>query len=346
MGMHRPLRIVVAALSSLALVAGVIGVAAATRGGAGRPPLVLLSNGKLTADAALAPIGNPVAYRYRLAGPPPDLGSDAPVGRLVVPAADAARVGAMARTLGLHGVPTETHPGWRVTDGAAQLTLVPAPGGWDVAYAYDAGNTAAGSTPGSAGSALGSSGSGSSGSGSSGSGNAGDVAPAPPTVVAPPTPATVVAPPKPGPASTTLEIPARHLPAPSRAEELARALLVKLGVADDSWSATTSESARDSVTCSAPPCAEPLVLLMSRMVVLRPTFDSIGVDGLSWQIEIGDNGKIYSVSGLWATSHTIARTHCDRSRRSSPTSPRESATATARDPWERARCLRARRPSP
>ena len=224
-------------------------------------------------------------YQYRLTTPAPDLGSDSPVARLEVPSVDADRVVAMARAFGLDGAPTGTHPGWQVDDGGAQLTLAPVPGGWDVAYAFDAGDRAAGSVPGSAGSA-----------GSAGSGNALAVPPSPPGVVSPP--ASL-------PTETTPQTPARNLPSPARAEQIARTLLMRLGVADDSWSATAYDSSRDAVTCSARPCAEPDVLLTSRTVVLRPTFHSVAVDGISWNVDIGDNGTIYSASGLWTNVHTI-----------------------------------------
>jgi hypothetical protein len=280
------------ATSLLVVGAAVLGVAAATRSRT-RPPLVLVSGGKVVPDALLAPIGEPVPYRYRLSTPAPDLGSDAPVGRLEVPTVDAARVDAMARVLGLRGSATATHPGWRVNDGAAQLTVAPASGGWDVAYAFDAGAGAAGSVPGSTGSGA----SGGSG-GSVGSGNAVAVPPSPPDVVPPP--ATL-------PTETTPQIPAPHLPPTAAAEQIARTLLTKLGVADASWSATAYDSAHGAVVCSPQPCATPDFLLASRVVVLRPVFHSLAVDGLSWQVEIGDNGKIYSASGLWTNVHMIGQ---------------------------------------
>jgi hypothetical protein len=267
----RHLRITAAVLSSLVVVAAAVGVAVAT-GGHSRPPLVLVSGGKVVSDAALAPVGRAVPYRYRLAAPATDLGSDAPVGRLEAPAVDAPRVTAMARAFGLHGAVVDTHPGWRVNDGAAQLTLTATPGGWDVAFVSDAGDVAPGSVP---------------GSGASGA-------------VPPPLPPSL-------PTETTPEIPARNLPSTARAEQIARTLLTRLGVADNSWLATTFDSSRDTVSCAAPPCAQPDVLIASRSVELSPTFQSVAVDGMSWNVEIGDSGAISSASGLWTHVRTIDR---------------------------------------
>ncbi len=305
----RTRRITAVLTSGLVVVSAAVSVALATRSHS-RPPLVLVSGGKVVSDAALAPIAGPVPFHYRLSTPAPDLGSDAPVARLEVPTVDAERIVAMAHAFGLDGPAVDTHPGWQVSDGAARLTVTPATGGWDVAYALDAGNGAPGTVPGSAGSggAPGSSGSGSSGGsggssgsgGSTGSGNAVSVPPSPPKVVLPPLPPSL-------PTETTPQIPARNLPSTARAEQIARSLLTKLGVADDSWSVTAFDSSGDTVTCSAPPCAEPDVLLASRTGVLSPTFQSVAVDGIFWNIEIGDNGAIDSASGLWTRVHTIDR---------------------------------------
>ncbi len=294
LGMRQPRRIAAAAVSSLVVAVAVVGVAAATRSHT-RPPLVLVSRGKVVSDAALAPIGEPVPYHYRLSVPASDLGSDAPVARLEVPSIDASRVADMARALGLKGAAIDTHPGWRVTDGTAQLTLTPVPGGWDVAYGFDAGGRAAGSVPGSTGS-----------TGSTGSGGSGDAVAVPPSPPSPPSPqGGGVAPPASLPIETTPQIPAPHLPPTGHAEQIARTLLTKLGVADGSWSATAYDSAYGAVACAPQPCATPDVLLTTRVVVLHPTFHSVAVDGLSWQVEIGDNGRIDSASGLWTTVHPL-----------------------------------------
>ena len=34
-------------------------------------------------------------------------------------------------------------------------------------------------------------------------------------------------------------------------------------------------------------------------------FDSVAIDGISWQVVLGDNGVVASVSGTWATLRTL-----------------------------------------
>jgi hypothetical protein len=339
-GRH-PARAAVASLSAIVVLAGGIGVVAATRDHGSRPPLVLTPGRRSAANAAPAGAAADLAfsaYRYRLAIAPPDLGADAPVARLEAPAVDDSRIRSMAGALGLHGDATRTpEGGWQVIDGSHRLTVEPTPGGWAVWYAPDAGDSLSGSVPGSAGSGSASTGStGSTGSGSVGAGTVvgptlrtlppGSVAPKTSTVVPP-----IGAPPQPAPVSPTSVSPApgrptpvnptpvnpvspttfpdapRNLPGSAEAERIARALLGRMGLVDVWWSATVADSNGLGVACAPQPCATPEPVVTARTVVLHPVFNRAVIDGISWQVEIGDNANILGVSGTWTALRTIDR---------------------------------------
>jgi hypothetical protein len=320
--MHRQFRIAVASLSVVALVSAAIGLAVANQTHGTRPPLVLrVGRGSQPAEPAasgrdlVAP-----SYRYRLATSPPDLGSAAPVARLEAPHVDEARVRSMAVALGLDGPATRTADGgWEVTHGSMQLTLAPTPGGWDVQFSRDAASSAPGSVPGSTGSggsgvAGGSGGSGGSGvAGSNPSGGIGVPVPMPsppPSIPPPPTPPASIAPPP----ATTAPAPAPvDLPTAAEAERTARALLHRLGVTGD-WAATISDTVAGSVTTSPgnsaickPACSIPPIVVSGLTVALRPVFDTVAVDGISWQIDVGERGTIRAVSGTWTSLRTLGR---------------------------------------
>lgn len=317
-----PARTVIASLVAIALVAAVIGVITAT-GNDGSPPALVLTPGRAsTANAASPNVAFASPYRYRLAVTAPDLGSEAPVARLEPPPIDDARADAMAHTLGIEGAVSRTAGGGRqVAHGSARLTIEPTPGGWSVFYAADApvpgpisvpgssggggtGTTGSGTTgSGSVGPGVTTSGTGSAGSGVAGSGASGS---APSRPIAPPVPEP--ADPPIGASPSTLPAPPENLPGAPEAERIARTLLERLGVVDGSWSATVeATNAADSVACAPEPCVLPKVLATTRTVVFHPVFDSVAIDGISWQVVIGDNGDVVSVSGTWATLRTVGR---------------------------------------
>ena len=305
-----PARTLVASLGAIALVAAAIGVVTAT-GKRGSPPALVLTPGRAssTAQAAAASADGGFAspYRYRLTVTAPDLGSEAPVARLEAPSIDDARAQAMAHTLGIEGAVSRTTGGGRqVAHGAARLTIEPTPGGWDVFYAADAPDPSPVSVPGS----PGADGSGTTGSGSVGPGvttsGTGASGSAPSRPIAPPVPEP--ADPPIGASPTTLPTPPANLPGAPEAERIARNLLERLGVLDGSWSATVeATNAADSVACAPEPCVLPKVLATTRTVVLHPVFDSIAIDGISWQVALGDKGRVVSVSGTWAKLRTLGR---------------------------------------
>jgi hypothetical protein len=103
------------------------------------------------------------------------------------------------------------------------------------------------------------------------------------------------------------EAPVVNLPEPGEAERIARSLLDRMGIAGD-WSATTIDTASDGVACAPEPCAIPdHIVVTTRDVELKPRLAGVAVDGLSWQITIGNNGDVVGVFGTWTTLHTLDR---------------------------------------
>jgi hypothetical protein len=292
---RHPARIAVASLGAVALIAAAVGVIAAAGDDDPRRPLVLMPDGpspvKGVPAGADISVGGGAPYRYRLGIAAPALGSDALVARLEAPDVDQTRVKAMASALGLDGAVSRTAGGgWQVGDGTVTLTLEPIPGSWSVSFTRDsAGGREPGSVPGSAGSGGSA---GSVGSGTidpDGSVRTGTIDP-----VGPPTPTTVAT------------VPA-NLPGAADAERIARALLARMGVADNSWSATVEDAANDLVACAPEPCTPPNLVPTARFVVLHPVLESVAIDDISWQVEIGDRSAILAVFGTLTTVRTLDR---------------------------------------
>jgi hypothetical protein len=80
-----------------------------------------------------------------------------------------------------------------------------------------------------------------------------------------------------------------------------------MGIAGD-WSATTIDTASGGVACAPEPCAIPdHVAATTRGVELKPRLAGVAVDGLSWQITVGNNGDVVGVFGTWTTLRTLDR---------------------------------------
>jgi hypothetical protein len=283
---RHPTRAALASLTAIALLGAGVGLVAATRHH-GAPPLVLTPGGRApekgtTARPSIDPGPMPwTPFRYVLAIPAPDLGSNAPVARLEAPPVDDARVRSNAADLGVNGVVERSPNGGRqVREGTALLILEPTPGGWALSYTrLSGGASSPGAVPGSG--------------GSGGSGG---------STIVPPVPLEPVSPP------TTAPIAPANLPDAARAERIARALLERIGVTGE-WSATAdTTSTGGGVACAPEPCAVPdHIVLASRSVELHPRFNGIEIDGISWRVDIGDEGHILGVSGTWAELRTLRR---------------------------------------
>jgi hypothetical protein len=285
-----------ASLTLIVVLAGVVGGVIVTGGDHhAAPRLVLAPGGRPPGkfdSSALAPVGlRP--FHYRLAGSLADLGPDAAVARLEAPVVDDARVAAIAGALGVHGeVRHAAEGGGRtVTNGSAQLGIDPTPGGWTVSFSPSALDGGTGTVPPSGGS----------GTAGSADGSAPDIGSGvpPDKTVAPPDTA-------PGPTST-VPAPPVNLPNDVEAERIARALLEQMGVAGD-WSVTIDTlNAADSVACSPEPCAvvPPEVLPTTRSVTLSPRFEGVAIDALSWQVQLGDGGRVESAWGTLTDLRTL-----------------------------------------
>lgn len=276
----------------LAVIAVVTGAVVLTSNGSGTPPrlpLALGAGGEGRADAAStsgAMLMAPITY---VAGKGlPALGGNAPAYRLEG-AVDAARVRALARTLGLRSEPVEADRLWRVTSGDAILEVSPSGGAWW--YSSTGGVV--------------SSGGGSSSSGSAGSG----CAPGPDGECVDPEPSTVESTPgdsvtsepapadcPPGAACTTPACPPDStcaqpveptppvdLPSKDGAEKLAVALLAKTGL----------DVADAEVIVDGPYDAW--------YVTVHPRIDGKPASGWQSSVAIGSKGVITSASGTLGT---------------------------------------------
>jgi hypothetical protein len=80
-----------------------------------------------------------------------------------------------------------------------------------------------------------------------------------------------------------------------------------MGITGD-WSATTIDTGSGGVACAPEPCAIPdHIAVTTRGVELKPRLAGVAVDGLSWQVTIGNNGDVVGVFGTWTTLRTLDR---------------------------------------
>ncbi len=228
-----------------------------------------------TADAAIYPARTTV---YTLDGTLADLGSAAPVRKLIgheMTDADLARI---AAALGMQGTPRRTADGASLENGDATLTITTTGGVTVVDYFQTAG--AAGVDGGS----------------SAGS---------PGTASDPPIPAPDV---KPDPMPTMP--PPVDVPSADDAANIAQSLLDNLGVLDgQQWShavedpdtAVSSCAAADGSEC---PPTEPMPVY-SRTVTYELLIDGQKAPGVSWSVAIGERGRIEYLSGTWISTQDL-----------------------------------------
>lgn len=277
------------AVLAVALVAGGIALARdgddESGGGSDLDPLALSLGGPNGAEAAADAIYPGGGYEYRLEGTLPDLGSEAPVYRLVRPDLTADDVAAMAAAVGIGATPQLQSDGsWLADDGSHSLSLYPGPGSWSVSY----GGASFGATE---------------------PGSPGDVAVEVIEDSEPPVTHTV--PLDPPDISTPT-----NLPDEATAEQIARDLLDSLGVLDDAeWQVTvqaggmmgfgcaeaeTSDGAGDVASDSVSNCGETQEVVTSWNVVFARVVGGVTTSGLEWSVDVGDGGTIDFAYGTLA----------------------------------------------
>jgi hypothetical protein len=267
------------AVLAVALIAGGIVIARQdddSEGGTTLGPLALAlggRNGEAAADALYPAAG----YEYRLEGPLPDLGSEAPVYRLVRPELSADDVAMLAASLGVSATPQlQSDESWLADDGAHSLSLYPAPGAWQLAYGSTGGGTS--SSPGVAVEELDDS--------------------------DPPVTHTVPL----GPPETP-----SNLPDEAGAEQIARDLLGSLGVLDAAdWDVTVQAGGIMSSGCAeattpadkgdetadgtkvdpATGCGPTDETVLSWNVTFARVVDGVATTGLEWAVDVVDGGEI------------------------------------------------------
>ena len=307
----------------------------------GPVPLTLQSRGTNTLSGEDAAAGAPAdartdllpfpttTFEYRLAGALADLGSTAPVYRLVAPdggnrVLDAAEVARMADALGIAAAPVELdYGGWEASDGERTLSVSGDASGWFVSVANGPGLTRDGVI------VDGSGGAGADGSTGTGTDTATDsvepdtatdsvepdtatdsvepdTAPTPDTT-APDTDPGLEPEPVPVPEPTPVPIPEPvDLPDPAEAQRIAEDLLAALGVLDGAdWQFTVNDGTTMGIAVS---CVEGTVcddtveppVLTSRSVVAQRMVDGRAVIGLEWYVEVGDLGLVQYAGGMLA----------------------------------------------
>ena len=253
--------------------------------------LALVTSGG-RADAAIYPQRPTV---YALDGTLPDLGTQAPVRRLVshdVTDADVARI---AGALGMHASPVKTGTGYEVHDGDAVLTVDTTGGVTYVSYSSTggAGGVSAGGTAGS--------GSANPSTGVAVPPDAGPPGTAQPTVVPSPPPVDTPA----TEPSTTIPNPV-DVPSADDAAGIAQSLLDGFGVlGDQKWAHDVTDAngvafscAPDAASCNDTP-APPVT---ARTVTYELLVDGARVPGIDWSVTVGAHRAIESVSGTWAAA--------------------------------------------
>ncbi len=287
----------------------------------GPVPLTLQSRGTNTLSGEDAAAGAPAdartdllpfpttTFEYRLAGALADLGSTAPVYRLVAPdggnrVLDAAEIARMADALGIAAAPVELdYGGWEASDGERTLSVSGDASGWFVSVANGPGLTRDGVIVDGSG--------GASADGSTGTGTDS----VEPDTTAPdtdpglePEPVPVPEPtPVPVPEPTPVPVPEPvDLPDPAEAQRIAEDLLAALGVLDGAdWQFTVNDGTTMGIAVS---CVEGTVcddtveppVLTSRSVVAQRMVDGRAVIGLEWYVEVGDLGLVQYAGGMLA----------------------------------------------
>lgn len=283
------------ALALAALVGGACGSAAdhaSVRSPASKP-LAKLSLTKAGAGAA-ADAAAPGVLRIRptsyvLDGTLPDLGATAPVYRWTAHTATLADVNQVANALGINTAATTTPDGFQATDGGKTLVVSVNNGSVQVSYYPSAPDAAGG---GSSGSSPGSSGSADVNGGGT---NASDSATPPPDK----------------PAEPVTSLPSRlapvDVPSAADAKTIARQILDRAGVLGDAqWISDVNDAGGIAVSCAVgQTCSGVPTEVTARDVTFTLSISGVRVEGISWNVTIGDHSRIESVYGEWGAATVI-----------------------------------------
>jgi hypothetical protein len=248
------------------------------------------------ADAAQEPgaMPLPAPVSYVLDGTLPDLGTQSPVYRWTAHTVDIAEVNRLAGVLGIDAPATATDDGFAVNGSNATLAVSTAYGATQISY-YPGGNAVDGV---SGGSSDGSSGS-SSSPPSPGTGTEpGDK----PIAIDEPTPID------PG----VIEVPEKRavpvdVPSADAAEDIARALLDRMGVLDgQTYDSEVNSSGGIAVSCEVgTDCSGEPQQVFARDVSFTLVIDGVRVNGIGWNVSVGEHSRIDSLYGEWGTSDVL-----------------------------------------
>jgi len=270
----RPWRAWIPAAVVVTLIVAAVGVTLAVRGDEPKPrglAVLRLTAGGAGRDAAEPAMLGPEP-QYRLVGPLPDLGANAPVARLTAPDLDAAAVARLARALGAPGEPVRSAEGFRVEGPTGALEVYLGPSQASVSWSPARPDAGVGTDP---------------------STGAGAVPGCDPSAGPCPDDDTV------GRRVPELT-PPEALPSAAEAERIARDLLATLGLDTQGWAVEVTD-AESGVACAPAEACEPVAsVVFQRTVALRPQRNGIPVQGLDWYVTVGDRGRVESVWGSLA----------------------------------------------
>lgn len=262
----------VPAALALAVTMGACGSASQHVSAPSTPAKLSLSAAVGKAEPAIYPQR---AATYVLAGNLADLGTAAPVRKLVAHDTTGADVTRIAGALGMHGEPHRTADGYELRDGDATLTIDTAGGVTTVNSSRNTGGVSAGGSSGSA---------------------------VPPS-------GGVTNPPIPEPVPQTTPMPAIpppvDVPSAADAVNIAQSLLDDLGVLTGAqWSHNVVDAGGVAVSCApnADCAAPPSPPVYARTVTYELVVDGVQVPGVSWSVTIGEHRRVSSLSGTWVRS--------------------------------------------
>jgi hypothetical protein len=248
-------------------------------------PTVPKAPAKLSIAPAAGRVGTAIYPQrpttYVLDGTLADLGTTAPVRKLVAHDVSAADLARIAAALGMHGTPQPTATGYELRAGDATLTVDTSGATTMIDYATGVATAVSG--------------------GGSGSTNGSSIPPSAKTDPATPAPVPLP-PPEPVPLPLPTIPPPVDVPSAADATDIAQTLLDNLGVLDGrQWSHSVLNA--DAVVSSCPPGADcPTQApspIYSRMVTYQLVVDGVAVPGVNWSITIGEHKRVEYLSGSW-----------------------------------------------